>query len=120
VHPAGLAATLALLAMLTATVSAACQALGLVCKDIGSVAAVVTGTQLPLTLLSGVLLPISLGPAWLRGLAHADPLYYATEAAREMCGGAFGTASATGFAVAAVLLAAALAWATSVYRRAVA
>lgn len=50
------------------------QALGLILKDIGSLAAVVTGSQSPLMLLSGVLLPISLGPAWLQALAHADPL----------------------------------------------
>jgi ABC-2 type transport system permease protein len=55
--------------------SSGCGAL--VLKQIGSLAAVVTGTQLPLTLLSGTLLPLSLRPAWLRVLGHLNPMYYA-------------------------------------------
>jgi len=31
---------------------------------------VVTGVQLPLTLLSGILPPLSLGPRWLQVLGH--------------------------------------------------
>jgi ABC-2 type transport system permease protein len=120
VHLAGLALALVLLAMLTATVSAASAALGLRLKNIGALAAVVTGTQLPLTLLSGVLLPISLGPAWLRVLAHADPLYYATEAARQLCAGTFGGSGLAGFSVIGGLMVLSLVWATRTYQRAVA
>ncbi|MDR1189720.1 MAG: ABC transporter permease [Bifidobacteriaceae bacterium] len=120
IHPLGLVLTLVLLAMLTGAVSAASAALGLTVKNIGAVAAIVTSTQLPLTLLSGVLLPVSLGPGWLRVLAHADPLYYATEAARELCNGVFGRAGWVGFGVTGGLLVLALAWATRVYQRAVA
>jgi ABC-2 type transport system permease protein len=120
VHPGGLAATLGLLVLLTGAVSAACAALGLTLKAIGSLAAVVTGLQLPLTLLSGVLLPMSLGPGWLRALAHVNPLFYATEAARELCQGEFTRTGALGFGVIGLALAVSLAWATRVYRRAVA
>jgi hypothetical protein len=65
-HAGGVAILLALLCLLTATVSAWSSALGLTLREIGSLAAVVTGLQLPLTLLSGILLPLSLAPAWLR------------------------------------------------------
>lgn len=120
VHPGGLAATLLLLALLTGAVSAASAALGLELKVIGSLAAVVTGLQLPLTLLSGVLLPMSLGPGWLQGIAHANPLFYATEAARELCSGEFTSTALLGFGVIGALLVLTLAWATRVYRKAVA
>jgi len=120
VHPLGLLATFVLLAMLTATVSAAVGAVGLTVKQIGSIAAVVTTLQLPLTLLAGILLPMSLGPGWLRGLAHVNPLYYATEAARQMCSGLWGQAAWVGFAVIGVLLVASLAWGNRVYNKVVA
>jgi ABC-2 type transport system permease protein len=41
----------------------------MIMKETGSLAAIVTGLQLPLTLLSGVLLPLSLAPEWMRVLA---------------------------------------------------
>ena len=120
VHLGGLAGTFLLLAMLTATISSAAGAVGLTLKQVGSVAAVVTSLQLPLTLLAGILLPMSLGPGWLRGLAHVNPLYYATEAARQMCAGQFGRESVVGFAVIAGLLIVTLAWGRHVYSKAVA
>jgi ABC-2 type transport system permease protein len=64
-----MAILLVLLALLIAIVSAWSSALGLSLRQIGSLAAVVSGLQLPLTLLSGVLLPMSLAPGWLRDRA---------------------------------------------------
>jgi ABC-2 type transport system permease protein len=80
----GTALLLVLLGLVTAVCSATSSALGMILRQIGSLAAVVTGFQLPLTLMSGVLLPLSLGPAWLRALAHLNPLYYAVEASRVL------------------------------------
>ena len=120
-HWGGLGVLLVLLALLTAAVSASSAALGITLKQIGSLAAVVTGLQLPLTLLAGVLLPLSLGPGWLQGLAHANPMYYAVQAARGLAGGtvASGTVAA-GFAVVGATALAALGWGTRTYRRAMA
>ena len=86
-HWGGLAVLLVLLALLTAACSATSSALGLNLKQIGSLAAVVTGVQLPLTLLSGILLPLSLGPEWLRVLGHLNPMYYAVQASRSLAAG---------------------------------
>lgn len=83
----GIAVLLLLLSLLTALVSAWSNALGMIMKETGSLAAIVTGLQLPLTLLSGVLLPLSLAPEWMRVLAHLNPLYYAVTAARELSAG---------------------------------
>lgn len=40
-------------------------------------------------LLSGVLLPISLGPNWLQILAHINPMYYVVEASRLLASGVY-------------------------------
>lgn len=120
IHWAGLALTLLLLALMTAATSAAVGAVGLTVKQIGSIAAVVTMLQLPLTLLAGILLPMSLGPAWLRGIAHVNPLYYATDAARHLCANQFGAPGVTGFAVIGGLLVLALLWGNRVYNKVVA
>ena len=115
----GLALLLLLLAMLTAACSASSSALGIGLKQIGSLAAVVTGLQLPLTLLSGILLPLSLGPGWLRVLGHLNPMYYAVEAARDLAAGTITTAAVgIGFLVTGTAAALALWWGTRSYRQA--
>jgi ABC-2 type transport system permease protein len=82
---------------------------------------VVTGLQLPLTLLAGVLLPLSLGPGWLQGLAHANPMYYAVEAARDLGAGNLTSATvAEGFGVMGTAALLAIWWSTRAYRRAMA
>jgi len=120
VHPVGLLLTLVLLAALTAAISTFSAAIGLKMKVIGSLAAVITGLQLPLTLLSGVLLPMSLGPKWLNVLAHINPMFYATDAARHLCAGQLDGTAWLGFGVVAAVLALTLWWGTRVYNRAVA
>src|SRR5215471_7796390 len=108
-HWGGIAVLLGLLALLTGTVSATSSAMGITLKEIGSLAAVVTGLQLPLTLLSGVLLPLSLGPDWLRALAHLNPMYYAVQAARDLAAGTIdSTAAGEGFLVMSAAAVAAL------------
>ncbi|MDR1000861.1 MAG: ABC transporter permease [Clostridiales bacterium] len=121
VHFAGLLVLLLLLCLLTAIISAWSASLGLIFKEVGGLAAVVTGLQLPLTLLSGVLLPLSLGPDWLRAIAHANPLYYTVEASRVLADGIISSAETiNAFAVMIPLTILVLAWATRVYRKAVA
>lgn len=120
-HWAGLLLLLVLLSLLTAACSATSSALGLILKQIGSLAAVVTGAQLPLTLLAGILLPLSLGPAWLRVLGHVNPMYYAVQAARSLAAGSVATGTVgLGFLVTAALAALALWWGTRCYQRAMA
>ena len=120
-HWGGLAVMLVLLALLTAACSATSSALGLILKQVGSLAAVVTGVQLPLTLLAGILLPLSLGPRWLRVLGHLNPMYYAVAAARSLAAGSVADATVgVGFLVTGVIAALALAWGTRAYQRAMA
>jgi ABC-2 type transport system permease protein len=67
------------------------------------------------------LLPISLGPLWMRVLAHVNPLYYLVEASRALAAGTFGGPAVwQAFAVLTPLCAITLGWATRVFRHAVA
>ena len=121
VHWAGLAVLAVLLGLLLIIMAAFSIATALATKDISSFAAIINGINLPVLLLAGVLLPISLGPAWMRVLAHFNPLYYLVEAARVLAAGTLtGTAVWQAFAVLVPLCAVVLAWATNVFRKAVA
>jgi ABC-2 type transport system permease protein len=117
----GLGLLVVLLGLLMVTMSAFSVATALVTKDISSFAAIINGLNLPLLLLAGVLLPISLGPTWMQVLAHFNPLYYAVEGARALAAGAFGAPAVwQAFAVLVPLCVVVVSWATSVFRRAVA
>ncbi len=120
VHLPGLALLSLLLALLMASTAAFSIAIALLSGDISGFAAIINGLNLPLLLLGGVLLPISLGPAWIRALAHVDPLYYTVAAARVLAAGQFtGAAVWQAFAVLVPLCAVVLCWATVVVRKAV-
>ncbi len=120
-HWSGVAVLMLLLCLVTGITSATSSALGILLREIGSLAAIVTGMQLPLTLLSGVLLPLALAPGWMQLLAHANPLYYAVEAARDLSGGVLWSWTVgQAFLVMVGLVAVTLRWATRVYRRALA
>jgi ABC-2 type transport system permease protein len=120
-HPAGLAVLAVLLGLLLTCMAAFSIAVALITGDISSFAAISNGLNLPVLLLAGVLLPISLGPPWMRVLAHFNPLYYLVQAARVLASGTLvSTAMWQAFAVLAPLCVVTLAWATRVVRRAVA
>jgi ABC-2 type transport system permease protein len=120
VHWAGLGVLIVLLWALATLMATFSTATALVTKDISSFAAIINGMNLPLLLLSGVLLPISLGPLWLRALAHFNPLYYLVVASRSLAVGHLSDSAVwQAFAVLIPLCVLALAWATRVFRRAV-
>jgi ABC-2 type transport system permease protein len=120
VHWLGLALLAVLLGLLMIILAAFSIATALITKQISSFAAIVNGINLPVLLLAGVLLPISLGPAWIRVLAHFNPLYYLVQASRVLASGTLsGTAVWQATAVLVPLCALVLAWATAVCRTAV-
>lgn len=120
VHFEGLGVLIILLSLLTAVLSATSGSLGLILKNIGSLAAVVTGLQLPITLLAGILLPLSIGPGWIRVLAHFNPMYYVVEASRVLAAGTINSSSVLqAFLVMIPLTLLVLWWSTGVYRKAV-
>jgi ABC-2 type transport system permease protein len=120
VHPLGLLALAVLLGLLMVMMASFSIAMALLTKEISSFAAVINGINLPVLLLAGVLLPISLGPLWMRVIAHFNPLYYLVEGARTLATGSFsGPHVWQAFAVLAPMCALVVAWATRVFRTAV-
>jgi len=121
VHWTGLLVLIVLLWLLATLMAAFSTATALVTKDISSFAAIINGINLPVLLLAGVLLPISLGPLWLRTLAHFNPLYYLVVASRALAVGHVASSAVwQAFAVLVPLCTLVLIWATRVFRRAVA
>lgn len=120
VHWLGLLALAVLLGLLMVMMAAFSIATALITKEISAFAAIINGINLPLLLLAGVLLPISLGPLWMRIVAHFNPLYYLVEASRVLATGRFGGPHVwQAAAVLVSLCALVLAWATLTVRNAV-
>jgi ABC-2 type transport system permease protein len=63
----------------------------------------VNSLAIPLMLLSGILLPIDQGPAWLDGLARLNPLRYILNATRALFAGTLDTTVYLGVSVALAL-----------------
>lgn len=78
---------LALVAMIGLGMSSIAYAVALAMRSEDSYAPLVFTVSLPLLLLSGVLLPLTLAPQWLQTIADFNPLSYAVTAARDMFNG---------------------------------
>jgi ABC-2 type transport system permease protein len=106
----GIVSSVILVCLLAIGISAASYAMGLILKDEDAFAPFIQGVSLPLLLLSGVLLPMSLAPAWLRHTSQANPLTYVVDATRALFRGDFGDHHVWIGALIAVGLAGLLAW----------
>jgi ABC-2 type transport system permease protein len=117
----GMLVMFVLLALTHAITASFAVSIALLTRDMGSMASVVVGISLPVLLLSGVLLPLTLAPTWERILAHINPLYYVVEADRLLAQGNIinGTVGLA-FLVMVILTGITLWWATRVFRKAVA
>ncbi len=120
IHLAGLLISYILLGLLMVFFASFSTAVALITREISSFAAVVNGINLPLLLLAGIMLPLTLAPAWMRAVAHLNPMYYVVEANRLLAAGQlWNSTTAESFLVMVPLAALAIAWATRVYRQAV-
>ena len=84
---AGILVMLALVALIGLGMSSIAYAAALALKSEDSYAPLIFTVSLPLLLLSGVLLPLTLAPRWLQTIANLNPLSYAVKAARDMFNG---------------------------------
>jgi ABC-2 type transport system permease protein len=114
----GVAASLVLICLLAIGISAASYAMGLILKDEDAFAPFIQGVSLPLLLLSGVLLPMSLAPGWLETASKVNPLTHVVDGTRSLFRGDFGDGDVLLGAAIAVGLSALLAWwGTRVFQR---
>jgi ABC-2 type transport system permease protein len=111
-HPSwgGVLTSIVLVCVLAVGISAASYAMGLILKDEDAFAPFIQGVSLPLLLLSGVLLPMSLAPAWLDTASKVNPLTHVVDGTRSLFRGDFGDGDVLLGAGIAVALAALLAW----------
>jgi ABC-2 type transport system permease protein len=84
VNGGGLIVALALLALVGLVMSPLSYSLALLLGSEDALAPTVNAIALPLLLLSGVMLPMTLAPDWLQTLAKANPLYHAVAATRDL------------------------------------
>jgi ABC-2 type transport system permease protein len=106
----GVLATLAMVCVLALGISSASYAMGLILKDEDAFAPFIQGVSLPLLLLSGVLLPMSLAPTWLRRVSQINPLSHVVDAGRQLFHGNFAVATVGWGTGVTIVLAALLAW----------
>jgi len=82
-------------------------------------APVVNAVNLPAMLLSGILLPMALAPAWLDAVSHFVPFRYLVDAVRAAFVGDYGSGSvAVGALVAVVMASVSMALGTHFFRKA--
>ena len=87
----GVLVMLGLVALIGLGMSSICYVAALALRSEDSYAPLIFTVSLPLLLLSGVLLPLTLAPQWLQNIAAANPLSYAVTAARDMFNGNAGS-----------------------------
>jgi len=90
VPPAAVAVALVLIALLGAAFSFISNAIGIATKSEDSLAPLVNMLALPILLLSGILLPMSLAPQWLQIASDFNPFKHIVEALRSVFRGDYG------------------------------
>ncbi|HKT00206.1 MAG TPA: ABC transporter permease [Rugosimonospora sp.] len=79
--------TLALLALIGVLCSSLSYGVALWLKSEDALAPLLNMVSMPVLLLAGILLPMTYGPGWLRGLAGYNPFKWAVDAARALFAG---------------------------------
>lgn len=97
---------LGLVALVTIATASLSYLLALKTKDEGALSAVFNTFMLPVVLLAGVMLPMSLAPGWLQTASRWNPITYVVDASRAAMVGNLGDGTLIGGYIAAVALAA--------------
>jgi ABC-2 type transport system permease protein len=114
----GVAVALLLVGVLGLAMSCASYALALRVKSEDALAPLLNMITLPAMLLSGILLPMTLAPAWLYALSRVNPFSYVVDAERAIFRGDFASPAALiGLAVTALVVAVTLAWGVRTFQR---
>jgi ABC-2 type transport system permease protein len=107
----GIVLGLAIVALLGVAFSSASYAAALILRSEDALAPLFNGLVVPLLLLSGILLPMSLAPTWLRYISDANPLRYVVDGVRSLFLGhvsssttAWGLVATAGLAAAGIML----------------
>lgn len=80
---------LAFVAVLAVSLASVSYTIGLLTKSEDVLAPLLNMVIVPLMLLSGIMLPMTLGPSWLRDVARVTPFGYIIDAMREAFSGQY-------------------------------
>ncbi len=114
----GVVVALVLVAVLGLATSSASYALALRLKSEDALAPVLNTIVLPVLLLSGILLPMTLAPAWLFAISRVNPFVYVVDAERAIFQGELLTGTVlVGVAVAIALTVVTVGWGVRTFQR---
>ncbi len=114
----GLVLVLAIVCLLGVALSSFSYAVALKLKSEDALAQLLNSLAVPLLLLSGILLPMSLAPRWLYLLSRINPFSHVVDGARAAVRGDFGSGSlVVGFIAALALAVAGVAVGTRTFHR---
>jgi ABC-2 type transport system permease protein len=117
-NPAGVAAAIGLMALLALLTSSCSYALALALRTEDGLASSLQFATLPLTLLSGIFLPLTLAPLWMQRLSEVNPLAQVVNATRVLFLGTIADGQVLqGLVLVLVAGSAALIWAARAFRR---
>jgi ABC-2 type transport system permease protein len=85
----GFLLSLLLYALIGVTMASVSYGFALIYKIEDPLAPTLNTITLPVSLLSGIILPLALAPVWLQDLGKVNPFYYAVNAARALFAGNF-------------------------------
>lgn len=97
---------LVLVGVLGITMASISYGVALSLKSEDAFAPLLNSVMMPVMLLSGIMLPMSLGPDWLYNLSRINPMSYIVDGARAAFRGDFGTQAFTIGVIISVVLAA--------------
>ena len=121
VHVGGLLIVLGLIALIGLMMASISYTLAFALRSEDAFAPLIFTATLPILLLSGVLLPLSLAPGWQRNISRVNPLSYAVNAGRAIFNDHLGDPSVVrGLAIMAVLAVAAVVVAARSFSKSVA
>jgi ABC-2 type transport system permease protein len=107
-----------LVALLGAACASASYAVALITKSEDALAPLLNTIAVPVLLLSGIMLPMSLAPKWLRTISDINPFSHIVEGIRSLFRGNFGAAdSIWGIVVAAIIVVLGIAFGARTFQR---
>ena len=114
VNVAGFLLSLILYGLIGISMASMSYSFALIYKSEDNLAPTLNTITLPISLLSGIMLPLILAPIWLQNVAKINPLSYAVNASRALFAGNFQSIDIiAGFIIIALLAIAMFSWSLS-------
>ncbi|MFL0193992.1 ABC transporter permease [Clostridium sp. WILCCON 0269] len=106
----GFLLSLLLYAVIAVAMASMSYAFALIFKSEDTLASMLNTIALPISLLSGIMLPLALAPLWLKNIAKINPFSYAVNASRALFVGSINNVDVTKGFIIIILLAAITFW----------